>query len=336
MSTAHSLFPSVGLQALSALVHYWGITVMTFFISRRLLADDFDWRLRTLTWPRLCVLLVFFDSYLFLLSSGMLVFGVGLQLNKIACSAGIFICVAFYSTSKILIYLFLTEKVYIVWGGAQRRLRCPAYLVCMGSVSSYLVIMVVMFIYRVDSFRPGDGACVLGLKPTASIPLLSFDLYINILLTTLFLWPIFRSNHVNPQLKRVATKTLIASSVALTTSTINIAVLTILHGRELGWVCLASCGTDVIFNACALFWVTGAGVGSAQSTSGGVPAQRGANSGLRSPISPSARASRLTSGFLSMRDMTKTEQEFRIHVTTTSYVDTSPPMFAQESQDKPV
>ncbi|KAJ6623987.1 hypothetical protein B0H10DRAFT_761453 [Mycena sp. CBHHK59/15] len=25
---------------------------------------------------------------------------------------------------------------------------------------------------------------------------------------------------------------------------------------ELGWLCLTSCGSDVIFNACALFWVT--------------------------------------------------------------------------------
>ncbi|KAJ7191309.1 hypothetical protein GGX14DRAFT_528844 [Mycena pura] len=309
MSATHSLFPSVGLQALSALVHYWGITVMTFYISRRLLADDFDWRLRSLTWPRLCVLLVFFDSYFFLLSSGMLVFGVGLQMNQVACSAGIYLCVAFYCTSKILIYLFLTEKVYIVWGGALPRLRCPTYLLCIGSVSSYLFVIVIMFIYRIDGFRPEDGACVLGLKPKASIPLLSYDLYINILLTTLFLWPILRSHHINPQLKRVATKTLIASSVALTTSTINIAVLTILHGRELGWVCLASCGTDVIFNASALFWVTSAHSGSAPSTSAGAPRARvscafASNSGLRSPTS--------IGGFFPMRDVTKKENEFRV------------------------
>lgn len=36
-----------------------------------------------------------------------------------------------------------------------------------------------------------------------------------------------------------------AAFVALTTSSINIAVLTVKHGFELGWVCLASCGLDV-------------------------------------------------------------------------------------------
>ncbi|KAJ8091875.1 hypothetical protein PM082_024107 [Marasmius tenuissimus] len=47
-----------------------------------------------------------------------------------------------------------------------------------------------------------------------------------------------------------------ASVAALLTSTINIGVLTLQHGRQLGWVCLGSCGTDVILNAIAIFWVT--------------------------------------------------------------------------------
>jgi hypothetical protein len=44
--------------------------------------------------------------------------------------------------------------------------------------------------------------------------------------------------------------------VALTTSTINIAVLTLLDGTELGWVCLAACAADVAVNSLAVFWVT--------------------------------------------------------------------------------
>jgi hypothetical protein len=31
----------------------------------------------------------------------------------------------------------------------------------------------------------------------------------------------------------------------------------VLHGQELGWVCLGSCGADVTINALALFFVTG-------------------------------------------------------------------------------
>ena len=33
-------------------------------------------------------------------------------------------------------------------------------------------------------------------------------------------------------------------------------VLTIMHGQQLGWVCLGSCGTDVTINALALYFVT--------------------------------------------------------------------------------
>jgi hypothetical protein len=101
-----------------------------------------------------------------------------------------------------------------------------------------------------------DGVCIIGLKSYASLALLSYDLYINIFLTGLFLWPLCRAHVMNPQIRRVATRTLIASGAALTTSAINIAVLTILHGQELGWVCLGSCALDVIFNAISLFWVS--------------------------------------------------------------------------------
>ena len=52
-------------------------------------------------------------------------------------------------------------------------------------------------------------------------------------------------------------RTFWAALVALVTSVINIAVLTILNGQELGWVCLGSCTADVTINALALFFVTG-------------------------------------------------------------------------------
>ncbi|KAJ7675181.1 hypothetical protein B0H17DRAFT_946142 [Mycena rosella] len=257
-----TMFPTTGLQALSALLYFLGVTILTFFLSCRVLGEDLGSKQAwgRLTWPRICILLVFLDSYLFLFCTGILVFGVGLQLNRTACAAGIYLCITFYTTSKLLIYSFLTEKVYIVWDTHRNRLRSPVYLVCMITVVLYFAIILIMFfVGRIDQFRQGDGACVLGLKPTASLPLLSYDLYINILLTILFLWPLMRSQHSNAQLRRVAIRTLVASGVALSTSTVNMAVLTIMKGRELGWVCLASCGLDVIINAAALFWVTGGG-----------------------------------------------------------------------------
>lgn len=46
-------------------------------------------------------------------------------------------------------------------------------------------------------------------------------------------------------------------------------ILTIVHGQELGWVCLASCGTDVVVNAMVLFWLTRPSYASDEPTSHG-------------------------------------------------------------------
>ena len=40
-----------------------------------------------------------------------------------------------------------------------------------------------------------------------------------------------------------------SSSIALITSCINVLVLIMMHGRQLGWVCLGSCSADVSFTA---------------------------------------------------------------------------------------
>ncbi|KAJ6600886.1 hypothetical protein B0H10DRAFT_692409 [Mycena sp. CBHHK59/15] len=202
------------------------------------------------------------DSYLFLFSTGLLIFGVGLEITEAACSAGIYLCVAFYTSSKVLIYAFLTEKVYIVWGNGRRRLRTPVCIVCFATVALYVAVVIALFFGRISHFRPSDGACVIGLRPTATISLLTYDLYINVLLTTLFLWPLLRNHVSNAGLKHVTIRTLVASTAALVTSTTNVSLLTALKGRELGWLCLMTSGIDVIVNASALFWATGGGSGT--------------------------------------------------------------------------
>ena len=38
-----------------------------------------------------------------------------------------------------------------------------------------------------------------------------------------------------------------SSSIALATSCVNVLVLILMYGRQLGWVCLGSCSADVSF-----------------------------------------------------------------------------------------
>ncbi|KAJ7202254.1 hypothetical protein B0H12DRAFT_517460 [Mycena haematopus] len=324
-----TMFPTAALQGLIASVQFLGITILTFFISRRLLGDGLtSWLAWTrLSWPRLCILLVFVDSYLFLFCTGILIFGVGLQRDTTSCATGIVLCVCFYTSSKILIYSFLAEKVYTVWDTGRSRLRSPVFLICMVTIFLYGGIIITVLIGRVTEFRKGDGACVIGLKPTASLPLLSYDLFINILLTALFLWPLVRSNHSNARLRRLAFRTLVAATMALTTSTVNIAVLTIMKGRELGWLCLTSCGIDVIFNAAALFWVT---VGSSQSSLSASSLNRELPTTVALSVPPSAVRSSFkeeadTRNMFKMRALSPKTKQFQIHVTTHSHVSSSPP-----------
>lgn len=52
-----------------------------------------------------------------------------------------------------------------------------------------------------------------------------------------------------PRVDRSNTTPTSSSFIALVTSCINVLVLIMMHGRQLGWVCLGSCSADVSFTA---------------------------------------------------------------------------------------
>ncbi|KAK6988110.1 hypothetical protein R3P38DRAFT_3098313 [Favolaschia claudopus] len=343
-------FASASHRLLSAFIYFFGVTILTHFLSRRLCAEKLTTReaWASLSWPRLSILLILLDSYFFLLASGILIFGVGLRRDGVACAAGIYLCVGFYTTSKLLIYCFLSEKVYIVWeNGVRPRLRSPVYLVCLVTIVLYIGVILAMFFGRIAEFRSGDGQCVIGLHPSASISLLAYDLYVNVLLTSLFCWPIFRVKFANARLRRLAIQNLIAAAAALSSSAVNIAILTSMNGRELGWVCLASCGADVVFNAIVLFYVTG-GNRSAPSTTA---VSRGGEEQISTLTRPAVSIARPASSLKPshMRTpsyrmdsqavpATKNSNKLRVHISTTSITDLSPPprtSYASE-QDHPI
>ncbi|KAF8320715.1 hypothetical protein DL93DRAFT_2052218, partial [Clavulina sp. PMI_390] len=246
-------FPNAGLRILSATMHFVGSCILTFVLARRTAYENLHtWRGWTeLGAAKLSVILAFSDSLLFLLFTGILTHGAGLELSHGACSAAFFSCVFLYASSKVFIYNFLSERVWVVWSSIQltsttkkpRRWSSPIYLWCIFSEAQYAVIVTIAIIMGIT--ENGNDKCYIGLKLTASLMLLCYDLYMNFLLTALFVYPLWKEGVVNSSLRKMATRTLYAAVVALTTSTINIAVLSALRGRELGWLCLMSCGTDV-------------------------------------------------------------------------------------------
>jgi hypothetical protein len=61
-------------------------------------------------------------------------------------------------------------------------------------------------------------------------------------------------------------------------SVTNLTILTILHGKELAWICLASCSTDVVVNALVLFWLTRSRHDSEEQSTGITMGARGRRS----------------------------------------------------------
>lgn len=128
------------------------------------------------------------------------------------------------------------------------------------------------------SFFREDGSCVIGLKRPASITLLAYDLCVVSSFTvsrplihfqglSMFSLPLYSCGlctgppsvvlefvelpcALYGEIQDVHNRRLLtfmrrAAAVALTTSCVNILVLTLMRGKQLGWLCLGSCGIDV-------------------------------------------------------------------------------------------
>ncbi|GAB1517824.1 hypothetical protein RhiTH_000877 [Rhizoctonia solani] len=191
-------------------------------------------------------MLILVVSWLFVFGAGVLIHGVGMATSNDACSAGIILCTWLYAISKVLIYAYLIEKVRVVWDVvAQPRLTSPIYLVCLFVVIPFCGVPILMMVGRYSFFND-DMSCVIGLRSFSSLTLLVYDLCMNVFLNSMFLWPLLRSKLINPRLRKVSLRTLVAAGAALATSIINIATLTAM-GHQLGWVAL---------NGIVIFWVT--------------------------------------------------------------------------------
>ncbi|KIO34176.1 hypothetical protein M407DRAFT_17083 [Tulasnella calospora MUT 4182] len=275
------IFPSHAWQLVSSAVTLIGLSVLSYCFARRTdlgaLWNPTDWR--NLNWPKVCVVLIFVHSWLFIFCAGLLMSGAGLSTSRLNCSLAIFSCILLYAVSKLFIYLFLIEKVYVVWAphGTARpsRLKSRIYCLCCALLLPLVIIIIVLLFGRIAHLRETDRVCVIGLRKGASLSLLCYDLAMTAILTTLFVYPLLRSK-VSPRLRQVASRTLVASTAALVTSCANIAVLTVLHGKELGWVCLSSCGADVTINALAIYVVSSPG--SKENSNNNNAAQNGRNS----------------------------------------------------------
>ncbi|KAG0023482.1 hypothetical protein BGZ81_008095 [Podila clonocystis] len=186
--------------------------------------------------------------------------------NMTSCTLSIFVCLSLYAASKIIIYLFLIEKVYVVSSVTTTRKDTLLYRINILLLTPYTVILVLMILNRVAVLNEKDE-CVIGLKPLASIVLILYDIFVSCWLTVLFIRPLMSTTSVlqgpsKGKLRQVARRTLIGSIIALVLSSGNVFTLVYYRGYEDSVLCLLSCTLDVTLNAVTVHWVTSRARGS--------------------------------------------------------------------------
>ncbi|EPS37629.1 hypothetical protein H072_8630 [Dactylellina haptotyla CBS 200.50] len=256
----------------SAVLPLFGVSVLALCFGRRTYNMP-KWGEVPLT--RWLILAVYLDSWLFVVSSTVLNIAFGLRSSVTACNAGILLCLICYLTTKAsdtpvnqlsvqankdIIYFFLVEKVYIIRSKHKGpRIKDKMYLFnTIGMLFPYFIVIILTFIFRISELH-SDGECYIGLKLVANIPLLVFDVIINIYLTSLFLVPlfgVFSFDQASQKVRAMAKRTFWGSAATLISTVANLTTLVILRGHEPGWVCFACCNADVVFSAIVLHWVT--------------------------------------------------------------------------------
>ncbi|KAF9955705.1 hypothetical protein BGZ70_010139 [Mortierella alpina] len=244
-------------------------------------------KLGTINYARGLVISLYLVSWAFSFMATMLV-----QTNNyniVSCTLSVYSCIVLYAISKVIIYLFLMEKVYVVTAIGSTRKDFKLYKVNMILMLPYLGIFALMIIFRVSEVDDATGQCFIGLLKPAALPLILYDIFLSCWLTALFIRPLMSSTSQlqgpsKGKLRDVARRTLLGCIIALVLSSANVFTLVYFDGHERGLICLASCTLDVTLNAITIHWVTSRGGGKVAGTARGSRAGRaGVHSGVFSP-----------------------------------------------------
>ncbi|KAI7862124.1 hypothetical protein BDF14DRAFT_1859504 [Spinellus fusiger] len=230
------------------------ITVLAVVMGSRTYGEQ----LQTINYGRMLVILLYFLSWSFTVSSVILV---STNNNNItSCTLGMLTCDVFYAGSKIVIYAWLVERVHLVTAVKTARLKTLQYKAHIVLLCPYVIIFSLMLSYK-NIYLEEDGKCTIGLKPIASIPLMVYDFLLNFYLTWLFVRPLLtigRDSRVDwrrSRLYKLARRTFVASLVSLLVSLANALAVVITQGHERGLVCLTMCTVDVTVNVVTVHWI---------------------------------------------------------------------------------
>jgi hypothetical protein len=134
--------------------------------------------------------MIYVDSTLFVFATSIIVHGLGINSSRAVCEGGILLCLVCYMTTKILIYYFLVERAYIVRGSRKPRLKTKLWLFnCLFMMLPYTIFVIMNFVWRI-TYINDKGVCIIGMQKIAMLPLIIFEVIVNIYLTLLFILPL--------------------------------------------------------------------------------------------------------------------------------------------------
>ncbi|KXL46185.1 MAG: hypothetical protein FE78DRAFT_146676, partial [Acidomyces sp. 'richmondensis'] len=151
----------------------------------------------SLTFIRLLPYVLCFIGIAFDIAGSITVALLGLHhATAASCKEAMYICLAFYCSTKVCVELFLIERAHAVRHKLKRRLHDPVWLAFMFIlICGFGAIAILAFIAPVGVVNRGDGQCRIGLPRKAVMLLMTYDILMNIALTGVFivlLWPLLR------------------------------------------------------------------------------------------------------------------------------------------------
>ncbi|KAI9497731.1 hypothetical protein BDB00DRAFT_881603 [Zychaea mexicana] len=182
--------------------------------------------------------------------------------NYISCALSLYNCVIVYNIAKILLYLYFIEKIYITSVPKASRFRTPLYLINLALLLPYTALIVLMIVFRialVDETSPFH--CTIGYQLPASAATLTYDAFISLLYTGIFVkYAIFpntaqQTAHQASSLRIMARRSIIATVVSMVTATVNYCVLIGFDGQERGLIASTICALDITIVVCVVHWV---------------------------------------------------------------------------------
>ncbi|KAF2183193.1 hypothetical protein K469DRAFT_522002, partial [Zopfia rhizophila CBS 207.26] len=251
---------------------------------------------RQLNFTHTLVLSICFLCICFIIAASVVDGGLGLKTDRQCVSAIYICTVFYYTSKLALYIFLIERAHIVrapfkrrfrdwVW-------LLGMFLVCFG----FGTLAILAYVYPIAELSGKDGRCRIGTSQTLVNIIVCFDAFINVLLTGIFIWflrPILHSGESSAtntvHTSRVASvmrrlqgwtgwhrsdethttsgdfyrsirslerKNLIGSALILVGTVANWTVIYIMKGRELGWLCLASCLGDVTWDALIVSWLT--------------------------------------------------------------------------------